>query len=104
MNKSHETVIIESDLAPIVPGFIENRKSDLEILKKAIDRKDFPAIASVAHKIKGSSGGYGFHALSQIGATLEKISKEHEEEQTRALINSIDIYLQTVKIIYRKPA
>ena len=52
--------------------YIERRKADLETCKKALQQKDFDAIARVGHQVKGNATTFGFDALSTIAIDLEK--------------------------------
>lgn len=66
---------IDIDLQELIPQFLVNRKNDVAQLVQLSEQNDLPAIAQLAHKIKGTAAGYGFAALSDYAGQLELISK-----------------------------
>src|SRR5262249_61091759 len=65
------TVYIDPDLAEIIPGFLENRRRDVQILQTALRQNDMETIRVVGHRMKGDGGGYGFNKTRAIGEKLE---------------------------------
>jgi HPt (histidine-containing phosphotransfer) domain-containing protein len=68
-------VDIDIDLQDLIPQFLMNRKNDVAQLVQLSEQNDLPAIAQLAHKIKGTAAGYGFADLSDYASQLELISK-----------------------------
>ena len=54
------------------PAFLANRGLDLEKLRAALQTEDFLTIQRIGHNCKGIGKGYGFAAISEIGARIEK--------------------------------
>lgn len=99
MNKKIQ-IKIDPDIADLIPQFIENRHNDLHSLSEIIDASNFEAIAQLAHKIKGSAGGYGFDGLSAIAAKMEVAAKQSNLEEAKSLLVQAQEYLNSVEIIY----
>jgi HPt (histidine-containing phosphotransfer) domain-containing protein len=99
---SDEKIIIQvdPDLEELIPGFLENRNSDVEKLRSALDDNDFENLRSIGHSIKGVGGGYGFDLMSELGADIESAAKESNADEIREKINQLDDYLQRVEIEY----
>ena len=74
-----EKIMINLDrrLKKIIPGFLENRRQELETLDEACKKKKFKAIEDIGHQLMGSAGSYGFLTLSR----LEKILSPPEKRK-----------------------
>ncbi|MGQ0812790.1 MAG: Hpt domain-containing protein [Nitrospiraceae bacterium] len=93
-------VHIDPDLQDIVPGFLENRRRDVQSMNNAISQKDFDAIRVIGHRMKGDGGGYGFDAISEIGAALEQASARRDMPAITRNLNALADYLQCVEVVY----
>ena len=93
-------VVVDSSLEDIVPGYLDNRRKDVGALRQALDHGDFAAIRVLGHNMKGSGGGYGFAALTELGAALEKAALSADAETARSRIDELDGYLGNLKIQY----
>ncbi len=91
---------VDADLQDLVPGYLENRESDLLIYQQALEKGDFDSIAVLGHSMKGSGGGYGFNDLSQIGRAIEKAAKSKDKESVRKSIIDMTAYLKKLEIVY----
>lgn len=94
------TVTIDPDLEDLIPGFLENRARDLRELATALDRRDFDAIRITGHSMKGSGGGYGFDALTELGASIETAGRAADAAAIARLIGELDDYLQRIEVTY----
>ncbi len=91
---------IDPDIADLIPQFIENRHNDIHSLEELITAGNFEAISQLAHKIKGSAGGYGFDGLSTIAAKMETAAKQSNLTDVKNLFAQAQEYLNSVEIIY----
>ena len=98
MNKI--TVTVDADLADLIPGFLENRARDLRQLTEGLTRRDFDTIRIIGHSMKGSGGGYGFDALTEMGAAIESAARSSDAAAIATLIAELDSYLQRVEVTY----
>jgi len=62
----------EPDLAEILQLFVEELPQRIAALNDALGREDYQTIARLAHQLKGAAGGYGFPAITEVAAQLEK--------------------------------
>ncbi|MGH7232278.1 MAG: Hpt domain-containing protein [Nitrospiraceae bacterium] len=93
-------VRIDPDLADLIPGFLTNRRRDIEFLGQAMTRHDFDAIRTVGHKMRGDGGGYGFQEISEIGAALERAAKEENASEIQRQILELSSYLERIVVVY----
>ena len=69
----------DPDLRRIVEDFVKRLQNDIVELQKLAAADDFEAIASIAHRLKGSAGTLGFPAFSDPSAKLETAARDHNE-------------------------
>ena len=61
----------DPDLRDLVILFVDDLESRVESIRVAHDNEDLPTLRRLAHQIKGSAGGYGFHPIGDAAARLE---------------------------------
>jgi HPt (histidine-containing phosphotransfer) domain-containing protein len=93
-------VAVDADLEDLIPGFLENRARDVRELSSALSRSDFESIRITGHSMKGSGGGYGFDALTDLGAAIEAAAKAADATAIAKLIEELSEYLQRVEVTY----
>ncbi len=93
-------VRISADLAPIVPGYLENIRQDGAAMQEALGRGDLKMVRRLGHNLKGTGGGYGFDALSEIGARLEAAALREDAEAARRHVGELLHYLHHVEVIH----
>ena len=96
------TVQIDEGLQEIVPGFLENRRRDVQTLERALKENDLNAIHLIGHRLKGDGGGYGFDAISVIGGVLEQAAAREDRVVIRRQIAELVDYLARVTVVYRR--
>ena len=82
-NRNVENVItlyIDPGLEEIVPGFLENRRRDVQTLETALQENNLAQIHIIGHRMKGDGGGYGFDAISMMGAALEQAAAREDRD------------------------
>lgn len=94
------TVKIDKDLEELIPNFLEGRRKELAVLKKALADKDFETLKSIGHKLKGNAPGYGFELLGVHGAALEIAGRDHKLDDAKASIEKIIDYVENVRVVF----
>lgn len=61
----------DSDLARLAPGFLASRAAPLTELSEALARADAARIHTLAHRLKGGFGLYGFAAATELCVRIE---------------------------------
>lgn len=100
MTDNRIVVIVDEDLEELIPGFLENRNKDVQVLRDAMGNDDFSKLKSIGHSLKGVGGGYGFDGLSEIGAKIEIAAKASDMNAVRELIDAMADYLGRVDVVY----
>ena len=104
-NRNAEDAIpvnIEQDLEEIVPGFLENRRRDVQTLKTALQENNLAEIRTIGHRMKGDGGGYGFDAISMMGDALEQAAARGDRDAIRRQTAELIDYLARVTVVYRR--
>ena len=69
--------------------FVRNTGKCLEELGDAVQRADFPAIARLAHAIRGSAANFGAPHIAQICADIEARAKAAELDATSGCLDGL---------------
>lgn len=102
MSEDKIVVHVDIDLEDLIPGFLDNRQSDLQKLEQALGDQDFETLRSIGHNIKGVGGGYGFHEMTVIGAAIEESAKENKLEVANENVRKLSHYLSNIEIVYEE--
>lgn len=94
------TVVIDPDLQELIPGFLANRHKDVEKLTAALADGDFDVLRIIGHSMKGAGGGYGFDALTDIGAGIERAALARDGDAVREGIDALSDYLARVDVSF----
>jgi len=93
-------VRIEAELEELIPGFLENRQTDLKALRKALAVSDYESVRILGHGMKGSGGGYGFDEITALGRVLEEAGKNQSGAAIKQAMDDLAIYLDRLEIVY----
>ena len=67
---------VDPSVRELMPGFITNRRKDLEVMRAALQGGDLAAIRDVGHNIRCFSRVYGFDELTDIGEQIRAAAEE----------------------------
>ena len=96
------TVYIDQGIEDIVPGFLENRRRDVRTLETALQHNDLKTIRVLGHRMKGDGGGYGFDAISVMGAALEQAAAREDRDGIQRSTAELIDFLSRVTVVYRR--
>ncbi|VAX19244.1 hypothetical protein MNBD_NITROSPINAE03-268, partial [hydrothermal vent metagenome] len=102
MPTENEKIIVhvDPDLEDIVPDFLLHLAEDLQLILEALDKNDFETTRVLGHSMKGSGGGYGFDAVTEMGKDIENAAGAGDAKTIRNKVSEIKNYLQRVEIIF----
>lgn len=92
-------VRIDPDLEDLVPGFLDNRRKDVERIGGLLERGEFGELRLIGHSMKGAGGGYGFDAITDYGAEIEEAALREDGEAIRASTAALADYLSRVDVV-----
>ena len=94
------TVVVDPEIKDIIPIFLDNRRGDVTTVLEALDRSDYKTIQILGHSLQGAGGGYGFHAITELGKSLNEAAKDRNAEEIRKLVVELSSYVDRVKVTY----
>jgi HPt (histidine-containing phosphotransfer) domain-containing protein len=100
--KNAITLYIDQGLEEIVPGFLENRRRDVQTIETALQNNNLSQIQVIGHRMKGDGGGYGFEAISDLGAGLEQAAAREDRDAIRRHTAKLIDFLARVHVVYRR--
>ena len=97
-----DTILVRADpkLADLIPGFLQNRRHDVNAILDALHVGDFPAVENLGHGMKGAGSSWGFPGITDIGAALERAAASADYEESRKFVGKLSRYLDCVAIVY----
>lgn len=90
---------VDPEIADLIPGFLNNRKKDIQDLESCLEVGNFEQIERLGHSMKGSGAGYGFDGISEIGKSIEIAGKEKDVKAIKEKIEDLRDYLDRVEIV-----
>jgi PAS domain S-box-containing protein len=83
-------------LAAQVPAYLANCRDNVVRMREAIERDDFEALTIIGHNLRGSGGGFGFQAITDFGAGLERASENGDGKAVGRLLGELSGYLDHI--------
>ncbi len=101
---SEDRIIIQGDpdLEDLIPGFLNNRAEDVNRIRTALAASDLEKIRIIGHSMKGAGGGYGFDAITDIGADIEQAASLGDTTTIEKATAVLEDYLQRVDVVYEE--
>ena len=84
-------------LAERTPAYLRNCRQNVIDMDAALDRADFGVVTILGHNLRGSGGGFGFQAITDIGAGLEQAAEDADTEASRQWLGELTGYLDRVE-------
>jgi HPt (histidine-containing phosphotransfer) domain-containing protein len=91
---------IDRDIEELVPGYLKNRRMDIDKISNAVDQGDFDTARMLGHAMKGNGKSYGFEEISRIGLAIENSGIQKEPEIIRIELEKLLDYLNSIHITY----
>lgn len=100
-NSGEKIVVhIDADIEELIPGFFQNRREDIKSILTALDNGDYETIRILGHSMRGTGGGYGFAAITDIGHSIEQAAKNRNPLEINKKINELSSYLERVEVVF----
>jgi hypothetical protein len=88
---------VEPALRELVPGFLANRRKDVEVIGRALNSGNLEAIRVVGHNIRCFSRVYGFEQLTALGEEIQQAAADastlriaHAQSQLADYLSRVD--------------
>jgi len=70
-----ESIQDTAEFRALQRAFLVQLEADVALLEAALQRRDFATVVAVAHKLKGGGGSFGYPAVTEVAARLEKAAR-----------------------------
>ncbi|WP_304218475.1 PAS domain S-box protein [Phenylobacterium aquaticum] len=87
-------------LAERTPAYLRNCRQNVIDMDSALDRSDFEAVTIIGHNLRGSGGGFGFQAITDIGAGLEAAAGKSDRAASRKWVVELSRYLDRTETVF----
>jgi len=94
-------VEVDEDLSDLIPGFLTHKRADITAIFEAVARRDYVEISSIAHRIKGEGGSYGFDAMTETGRSLEHAAATQDDGAVTTLARQLLSYLDRLEVVFQ---
>ena len=91
-------ITADADLKEFLPRYLENRKRDLETLRRRLRTTISERYRSSVTRIRGHAASYGFRFCSGICAMMERAAGEKKLEIIVSLLNEYRDYIERVDL------
>jgi hypothetical protein len=93
-------VSIDPDLEDLIPGFLGNRRLDVERIRELLACADFDQVRLIGHSMKGSGGGYGFDPITDYGGEIEQAALLKDAAAIQDAVGRLADYLARVEPVF----
>lgn len=87
----------DPDMAELIEQYTQRLPREVAQLRTLLDGGDLESLRRVTHQLKGSGGGYGFNAITELAGKAEaSIKQSRPLEQVRSTIDELTSYIRNV--------
>lgn len=93
-----ELVDAPPEVEDLIPEFLGRRLAEIQLLRGAQKTSDYELIRSIAHRVRGSGGAYGFMQLTELATHIGDAARASDPDATTHAIAALEEYLSTVRV------
>ncbi|MBI5279666.1 MAG: PAS domain S-box protein [Burkholderiales bacterium] len=95
-----DAIVVRMDplLADLVPEFLQHRREDVLTMRAALEGGDFATVGRLGHGMRGSGGGFGFQAITDIGMALEMAAGDCDRAASQQWLGELSSFLDRVEV------
>lgn len=98
---SFETVIhLPKARESLVRAYLSDLCSDLESMRKDLDRGELEDIRTLSHQYKGTGGAYGMPPVTELSGLLEQAVVNKRLGEASALLDALARYVDVVEVVF----
>ncbi len=92
-----QLLIDDVDLRDVVEEFVAGLDDRIQEISKAFEKLDWDQLGTLAHRLKGAGGSYGYPDLSKLATEMEKAFRNHQGEQFAGWVEQLTRLSQAAK-------
>jgi two-component system sensor histidine kinase/response regulator len=91
----------KAGLEDLIPGYLDSCQKNIVMLVDAVAKADLDAARVIGHGMKGCGLGYGFAAITEIGAIIEQSARGNDGPGVGVQIARLEDFLSRLDVVYR---
>ncbi|TVQ97865.1 MAG: sensor histidine kinase [Deltaproteobacteria bacterium] len=92
-------VEVPEDLRELTETYRLDRLAECDRLDRLLRERDLPAVAEIAHQVKGAAASFGFERLSHMADSLERACQSADLDlDAEEIVEHMRSYLETVQL------
>lgn len=95
-----EVVHVDASFAPLVPKFLANRVAEAAAMRAALEGGDVQTLVTIAHRMKGVGGTYGFDRVTDLAARLEQAAASGDTGGCDHALRLLQAHLGRVSVVF----
>ncbi len=103
-NTAKPAVEYDPDLLELATTFIEDLPGRVQSMRESCDQADWQELASLAHKLKGIAGSFGFPDITEQAAVIEKQVKQEEYASLNGNLTALNALCEQATIQFKQLA
>ena len=92
-----QLLLQDGDLRDIVVEFVDGLTARMGELRTAHEKLDWDQLTTLAHRLKGAAGSYGYPEISHLCAEMEQKFRQHEAEQFTQWVTELNALVSAAK-------
>jgi two-component system sensor histidine kinase/response regulator len=92
----------KAGLEDLIPGYLDNCHKNIVMLAAAVAKPDLDAARVIGHGMKGCGLGYGFAAITEIGAIIEQSARGNDGPGVSVQIARLEDFLSRLDVTYTR--
>jgi HPt (histidine-containing phosphotransfer) domain-containing protein len=84
-----QLLLEDADLREVVEEFVDGLNVRVQELRQAHDQLDWEQLVTLAHRLKGAAGSYGYPDISHLCAEMERRFRAHQADDFAAAVNEL---------------
>ena len=100
--KQNNEIVVSVDavIEELIPEFLKRKRRVISQWNDLLERGDYGALANLGHDLDGTSGAYGFTAISEIGHSLQLAAEKKDHKEAQRLVEEYSSYLSRLRVVY----
>lgn len=85
---------ISAQVSALVPQYLASKERQIEEARAALATRDFAAIRSFGHNLKGTGRGYGFVPIEAMGREIELAASRRDANRIAGQLDALDRFVR----------
>ncbi|MBL8879757.1 MAG: Hpt domain-containing protein [Phycisphaerales bacterium] len=93
------SVLLQEDASfyELVQEFVDSLPARVQELNAACERRDLTTLRTLAHRLKGAGGSFGYPQISALAAQMETAYKADQTDQTTKWLEELNTLAEAAK-------